>query len=911
LKVVPLSITNNKTVIKHIWVYILLFLSLDSALSQDVVLDWVDHSTGVTSAIANCVKSDADGNVISAGWFTASIDLISGSGSSLFSAAGGQDIYIKKVNSDGTFLWGKRLGGIFSDKPSSIDIDADGNIYITGYFSTNVDFDPGPGTYTLSATGASDVFVCKLNADGNFIWARKWGSTDIDYGGQITLDGFGHVYISGRFTLTADFDSGPGVYNLTSNGGFDAFIQKLDTAGNFIWAKSVGGVESEEGNSVAITSNGETVFWAGLFQVGMDVDPGSGVTFVNTISNGVDGFLIELDQDGSFVEFFPFGGVGYDGVMDIEVDNQNNLLVGGIFSDVADLDPGLGVSNHNSNGIFDIFLVKLDTAENYVWSRSFGGTTSDYLNAIAVDLDGSSYLTGRLNSTVDFDPGPGVFSIVSAGTNNIFYNKLDSLGEFKWAGTINISISHSIYVDSLLNIYGAGEFSSFNLDVDPTADTFLLTSTGSSDPIVHKFRQCYDSFSSISVTACDSWISPSGITYSSSGIYTDEINNAVGCDSVITIDLTILDGSISSIDSLVCDSMISPSGNYIWDVSGTYYDTLQNIIGCDSIIEVTLTVGTTFSTIDTLVCDSIISPSGNYIWDASGTYYDTLQSTLGCDSIIQVILTVGVSYNTLYAESCYEYVSPSGNYIYNATGIYWDTIPNSLGCDSIIEIHLDLLHSESFQSLTVCNSYLSPSGNYIWTNSGIYQDTLINSFGCDSVITFNLTVNLIPTISAGTDHTICEGETVILLASGAGTGGSYTWSSGITDGVPFFPPVGNNSFIVTGISSDGCTNNDTVSVTVTALPDNSVFYSSAILTSLQSGANYQWVDCDDAYAHVVDETNQSFTPAVNGSYALIISMDGCVDTSDCILIYDLELPDFVQSDWIVYPAQVILIQIGQ
>ena len=251
--------------------------------------------------------------------------------------------------------------------------------------------------------------------------------------------------------------------------------------------------------------------------------------------------------------------------------------------------------------------------------------------------------------------------------------------------------------------------------------------------------------SEINPIACDSYTSPSGkYVWNNSGTYTDTVPSYSGCDSVITINLIINESTSSTIIETACDSYESPSGNYIWTSSGNYQDTISNAAGCDSLLTINLTIiESTSSTITETACNSYESPSGNYVWTSSGTYQDTILNAAGCDSVITINLTINESTSSTITETaCNSYESPSGNYIWTSSGTYQDTIANAAGCDSVITINLTINESTSSTiSATVCDSYDSPSGNYTWTSSGTYIDTLVSSAGCDSVITVNLTVH--------------------------------------------------------------------------------------------------------------------------------------------------------------------------
>lgn len=201
--------------------------------------------------------------------------------------------------------------------------------------------------------------------------------------------------------------------------------------------------------------------------------------------------------------------------------------------------------------------------------------------------------------------------------------------------------------------------------------------------------------------------------------------------------------SVSSNISLTgCDSLISPSGNYTWTQSGTYYDTIQTSAGCDSNMTINVSIiPNSYTSYSVSECYSYTSPSGNHTWYTSGTYTDTLDNAAGCDSVLTIDLTINNTSDTISLSDCGSVLSPSGNHVWTQSGAYLDTIPNSVGCDSVLLVNATVL-STSTKSLApeACLSYTSPSGNYTWTSSGNYTDTLVNAIGCDSIISINLTI---------------------------------------------------------------------------------------------------------------------------------------------------------------------------
>lgn len=172
------------------------------------------------------------------------------------------------------------------------------------------------------------------------------------------------------------------------------------------------------------------------------------------------------------------------------------------------------------------------------------------------------------------------------------------------------------------------------------------------------------------------------------------------------------------------------------------------------------------TTITESTCGAYTSPSGNYTWNTTGLYTDTISSVLGCDSIINIDLTVQPITNSISETVCSSYTSPSGNYIWTATGVYTDTLQAVNGCDSVLTIDLTVQPITNSITENVCNSYTSPSGNYTWTSTGVYNDTLQAVNGCDSVLTIDLTVETL------SNQVLLSNDTIYALQSG---GVTYQW----------------------------------------------------------------------------------------------------------------------------------------
>ena len=192
--------------------------------------------------------------------------------------------------------------------------------------------------------------------------------------------------------------------------------------------------------------------------------------------------------------------------------------------------------------------------------------------------------------------------------------------------------------------------------------------------------------------ACDSLVSPSSkYTWYSSGNYKDTIANQCGCDSIISFILAVAKSTSSTLDITACDSLVSPSGKYTWYTSGTYHDTIANRTGCDSAMTINLTVTRrSYRSMAVHKCAEYTSPSGLYTWTKQGVYHDTIPNAAGCDSLLTIYLYLYNTYNTIDVDACASYTSPSGKYVWTKSGTYNDTLPNSKNCDSVITINLNI-----------------------------------------------------------------------------------------------------------------------------------------------------------------------------------------------------------------------------
>jgi len=395
--------------------------------------------------------------------------------------------------------------------------------------------------------------------------------------------------------------------------------------------------------------------------------------------------------------------------------------------------------------------------------------------------------------------------------------------EYTWSETGATYSNSGRYSISYLNQYGCDSTVFLNLTLLPIPETNVavtecntyqwaengLTYTSSTqDTVVHTAQNGCDSLvilsltlhhdeqSSLSVDACDSYLwSANNTTYGSSGSYQHTFSTIHGCDSVVTLNLTILESTSSTTTLSACNAFTWDANNTTYSASGTYYTTISNAAGCDSSLTLNLTVHSSFESHSTQVncnqaytwpengntysssgtytqvytdqngCDSTyflhftnyidnpvtedVSACISYYWPhtqqtytTSGTYSTTLTNQLGCDSVARIALSIHQpSLGEESVERCYGYSWPTNGQYYGQSGDYTAVIQNQYGCDSTVTLHLTIHDRDRTPvSATSCDSYYWSETDQTYTSSGVYEHELKNQHGCDSTIELSLTI---------------------------------------------------------------------------------------------------------------------------------------------------------------------------
>ncbi len=552
------------------------FFALGSLFSQN--FDWAQRwgNTSSNGCISTDIAVDNLGNIYTTGAFGGQVDFDPGVAVFNLTASGNGDAYITKLDPNGNFIWAIQFNGSGYSESNSIAIDDQGNVYTTGLISAQpTDFDPGAGTAYLSTIGGNSIFISKLDTDGNYLWAKSIGGSGDERGFSIELDNQGNPYIIGQFTSITDFDPGASVVNMSPVEGIDGFVLKMTSGGVFSWSKQISGTAEEVMEALTIDNSGNVII-TGWYNGTIDLDPGIGTQSYSVVGNS-NMFLIKLDNLGTlvygnnFVSSYHIRGFG------ITTDNQNSIFITGLFIGIADFDSdAIGEFNLTSTGQ-DGFVLKLEATGLFQWVKQLITSSSCIPSGIAVN-NNSVYTTGSYAGTLDLDPSAGNFSVSASGTGrDIYLSKLNTQGDFVWGGDFDGTSTYTNAGTGIAlnnNIHISGNFMG-TVDFDPNsgvANMSSLNNVQGSSFVVKLNPQCIGSTSTIYPVSCDSYIAPNSQVYTTTGNYIATIANAAGCDSTITINLTIntVDASANQMDALTLKAT-STTANYEWVDCNNYF----------------------------------------------------------------------------------------------------------------------------------------------------------------------------------------------------------------------------------------------------------------------------------------------------------------------------------------------------
>lgn len=383
-------------------------------LDNDGTLIWKQQFGGNGDSELTGLAPLNSGNILVSGYFSDTCYFDLGTGSDTLVSNGIWDCFVMELDPTQNLVWINQIGGIGRDAQFGLTVDDLGNIYTTGGFSSTVDFDPGIGVYNQTCTQDNDLFVQKLDASGNFVWARQVTSLDLfgySAGFDLELDNAGNILVVGSFAGDADFDVGPGVDILGShrvpNDPFpapDVVVLKLENDGDYIWAKHIGGEHTDHAFTLELDASGN-VYVLGTFFSVADFDPGPDSLILNSVSDN-DLFLEKLDGNGDLLWVQTFGLTSYLSAGDLLLTDDLNLYLTGVFRNMIDVDPdNQEAVELTSDGSLDAFMIKLNqlylSAEEHTHTSQLLVYPNPTSGALFIETEGSTSIqildcTGRV-----------------------------------------------------------------------------------------------------------------------------------------------------------------------------------------------------------------------------------------------------------------------------------------------------------------------------------------------------------------------------------------------------------------------------------------------------------------------------------------------------------------------------------
>jgi hypothetical protein len=581
-----------------------LIFSIVSSFAQTPSLLW--QYSFSDNVIVNQQTNDDYGNVIICGSFRGTADLdFTSSNLILNSASNGfnntDDAFICKYSSSGQLLWHVVLSSSIDETINDMTVDALGDIYINSSgVGLMVDLDPGAGVYYLPTQGP---FIAKYSAAGQLQWANR-----LDIGRVFSNERMSNqmaihytsqdLIIAGSFTDTIDIDPSIGVFELAGSSPTDEtfFVARFDGLGQLVLAQDFDGVNSGNvvlGHDLTLEQlrtdqNGNT-FLVGKVNGTIDIDPSLGTSMITN-----SGYFAKLNTVLGLTNVKTLNAV----ITSIDIDMQQNVLIGGRFANVIDFDPGAGTALlDGSPSTQDFFIGKYNSNLDYVWAFTHNNTPYSFSGIISLNVDTNDnvivygyYDMGQ--GSADFDPGLGT-QIVAQG-NGMFLAKYSPASDLLGFGSIlnystfNGSLMHYNKATNKLELIGGFQG---NYDFDLSAGVFNVNHPIGNEFIARYDLQCESTPTYLSDTICYG----DTITIATTNLYATGIHPFIfqslgGCDSVVLFNLIVRNQNITNINETICSTQMYYFNNVYLNVSGFYSDTLISANGCDSIVNLNLTI---------------------------------------------------------------------------------------------------------------------------------------------------------------------------------------------------------------------------------------------------------------------------------------------------------------------------------
>ncbi len=761
---------------------------------------------------------------------------------------------------DPGLLWSTFYGGSNTDRAEGVAVDGIGNVYVSGS-TASVNFPTVNGIQFVNG-GQQDAFVMKINSNGATVaWATFYGGSDQEFGRSIVLDGTGNV-ISTGYTTSGNFPVTPGAYQTTKGTVSDAYLLKLNSNGQRIWATFYGGNDVDFGTDIAV-DNSNNIIIAGQTQ--STNLTGTFGMFQQNNNGTIDAYIAKFTSAGSMSWATYIGGTASDVATGVDADGTGNIYVGG--STHSANFPVSGGFQGTLNGINDAFIIKFNSSGTRLWATYYGGSASDLGTALTVSGTGDVFITGE-TSSVDLSVPPNVYRPFLTGGSDAFIARFSAAGSLTWGTYIGGSGT-----DAPTDVTAAGGnavaitgiTSSTNYPVTPNA--VQTTLSGPTDAFVSKIGIKNPQQGTYQGGKADSLFYSSffGGTSDDAGMALDMegsgnlVMGGISSSALIPLGANTIQiangGTFDAIVAKFCDidPYITPAGNIILCAG----DSVELDAGPNFTSYYWYPAGQTTRKIT-------VKTSGNYVCEVTdingcfGISRDTVKVTISNPPV--VVMSSNTSFNTIcIGTPAAVFATVSGGrppYVYSWTP------------------------TTSLSNPNIWNPSITP------TVSTTYYVAVTDSVGCVTVDSIRITVNPLPVADAGPDKSICfnAGTTI---GTPAVAGNNYAWvpATGLSSASAAQPtanPPRTTTYVLTVTTPAGCVRRDTVTVVVN--PD--VHITPAGPVSICVGGSIE-LDAGDGYVSYLWSTTANtrrITVSAPGTYYVTVQDNNGCTANDTVVV---------------------------
>lgn len=876
-------------------------------------LIWAKKYGWTSDDKSRAIKVDKDGNSYVTGYFSSTARF----GTINVTSSGNNDVFIAKIDSTGDPIWVKKGGGTREDRGRGVALDRQGNVYITGTFTTSATFS---GT-TINSAGKNSLFVAKYDNNGNFQWVQDAGTCcDTTRGNAISVDLNGDVYIAGYFKDNTTIGSN----SFTAFGSSDIFVAKYNGSnGNVIWSKQAGGPYEDLAFACAFDTVKNQLYVTGQ----VDDHGNFGSIYVGSAGNR-DVVIAAYDANGTELWARPGGGNQRDAGQAITYDTLGNIYTTGFFNDTA----SFGTTVLQGYPLADFFVAKMAPPLSSQPTTNASAVTASLANCNNIQLNFTAgngtrrIVIAKAGSTVNVLPVDGNYYTASntfgAGTdlgsgNFVVY---DGTGTSVTISGVTTGTNYYFGVfeyngvgfgsNYLLPSFGTTNFISTGFSI--TASVFQNTICNGASTLLH---------SSPNATSY-SWSPANGLSSltdsvvsaapTSTTIYTVTASNGSGCTASQTLTITVnqLPTVTLSSPATVCDNSApvtlttgSPSG-------GTYSGTG---VSAGAFNPATAGIGTTTLTYSYTNVNNCTASATAPISVIAGPAVTHAALNPICQGASLFTLTGGSPAGGVYSGTGVI----NGKFNPSVTGPGTHTITytyTSGGCSASINTSIVVNPTPTVSLATFAPACITSSpitlsggspagGNYSGSqvSSGVFNPqsagvgthlitySYIDGNGCLNSASSNITVNSIPVVTLANISPVCVNASPVTLTGGSPAGGTYS-GTGVSGGIfnPSIPGTGTTSITYTYSSASGCQSSASTNVTVSAIPTVTLSALSPVCQTASAVTLSGGSPSGGTYSGT-GVTGNSFDPATSGvgTFAITYSYtnaNGCSSTAQSTMV---------------------------